>query len=281
VRDDETYRRIQSLARSHAARTGTPVATQGYLIRHSLESFLDRLSQTRHARGFVLKGGILLGAYGVRRPTKDADSNALSADVAPEHLRQVMSDIAQVPAMDGVEFRVEKLEIIEIREGADYPGMRLRVPVLIGSWRGVVVWDVSTGDPVVPAPREVTLDRLIGEPIRLIGYAAESTVAEKGVTILERGVTSTRWRDYVDIVALGEAGLDRDALLRASRAVADYRGVRLQPIAPLLEGYGAIGQAKWAAWRRREGLGEVCEVELEDQIARVAAVLDPVFGAPR
>ena len=39
--------------------------------------------------------------------------------------------------------------------------------------------------------------------------APETTVAEKGVTILERGITSTRWRDFVDIVQLAEQhGID-------------------------------------------------------------------------
>lgn len=276
---DEIYRRIQSAARSDAAKTGRPVATQAYLTRHALESFLDRLSKTPHARDFVLKGGILLGAYGVRRPTKDADSNAVSADVTPDYLREVMRDVALVPTEDGVEFQLDRLSAVEIRDDAEYPGIRVKVPVRVGSWQGVVAWDVSTGDPVIPAPREVTLERLIGEPIKLIGYAAESTVAEKGVTILERGITSTRWRDYVDIVTLSAAGLDQEVLLEASRAVADYRGVKLEPIAPLMVGYGAVGQAKWAAWRRKQGLEQMCEANLDDQIARVAEVLDPVFGA--
>ena len=51
---------------------------------------------------------------------------------------------------------------------------------------------------MVPPPRRVTIDRLLGDPISLLGYAPETTIAEKGVTILERGITSTRWRDYVD-----------------------------------------------------------------------------------
>lgn len=278
MNSDEIYRRIQSAARSDAAKSGHPVATQAYLTRHALESFLDRLSRTPHAKDFVLKGGILLGVYGVRRPTKDADSNAVSADVTPDGLREVMRDIVQVPADDGVEFQFDRLSIVEIRDDAEYPGVRVKVPVTVGTWRGVVAWDVSTGDPVIPAPREVTLERLIGEPIKLVGYAAESTVAEKGVTILERGITSTRWRDYVDIVTLSTEGLNQEVLLEASRAVADYRGVRLEPIAPLMVGYGAIGQAKWAAWRRKEKLEQMCEADLDDQVARVAAVLDPVFG---
>ena len=70
---DAVFRRIQSVARSAAATSGTSAPTQEYLIRHTLESFLDRLIRTSHAGDFVLKGGILLAAYGVRRATKDAD----------------------------------------------------------------------------------------------------------------------------------------------------------------------------------------------------------------
>lgn len=275
---EDVYRQLQSAARSVAAKRGVPAPTEEYLIRHALESFLDRLNRTSHARDFVLKGGILLGAYGVRRPTKDADSNAIGAEVSPEHLANVVRDAAEVEVDDGVEFDLDTLTVHEIRDGAEYPGVRLRVKVAISSWRGTVAWDVSTGDPIVPAPREVTLDRILGEPITLIGYAPESTVAEKGVTILERGITSTRWRDYVDIVALGGAGLDAEALLGAVRAVSDYRGIELKPITPLLEGYGAVGQSKWAAWRRKEKLEAVCEENLDEQIIRVAAILDPIFS---
>jgi hypothetical protein len=35
---------------------GIEPPTQEYLIRHTLESFLDRLSRTAHAGDFVLKG---------------------------------------------------------------------------------------------------------------------------------------------------------------------------------------------------------------------------------
>jgi hypothetical protein len=46
-------------------------------------------------------------------------------------------------------------------------------------WEGTAAWDISTGDPIVPAPRSVTIDRLLGDPIVLLGYAAETTIAEK------------------------------------------------------------------------------------------------------
>ncbi|WP_058613249.1 nucleotidyl transferase AbiEii/AbiGii toxin family protein [Microbacterium testaceum] len=272
----EIFRTVQALARSGAA-NGAPAATQEYLLRHALESFLARLTRTPHAEDFVLKGGLLLGGYGVRRSTKDADSNAIAADVTPTHLQRVVHAVAAVEADDGVEFLLDSLVVTDIREDATYPGIRLRLKARVGSWQGVIAWDVSTGDPVVPAPRRVTLPRLLGQPITLLGYAPESTIAEKGVTILERGVTSTRWRDYVDIVTLGEAGIDIADLREAARAVASYRGVELQVIGSVLEGYGAVSQRKWAAWRRKERLEAVSEESLDDQIVRVAAILDPAF----
>lgn len=275
---DEIFRRIQAVARATAAHSGTGAPTQEYLIRHALESFLDRLTRTSHADDFVLKGGVLLAAYGARRPTKDADSNAVQADVTAEHLAQVVRDIAAVNVEDGMVFDLDTISVQEIREQAGYPGLRVRVAVLIGPWKGAAAWDVSTGDPIVPPPRQVSIDRILGDPITLLGYTPETTIAEKGVTIIERGITSTRWRDYVDIVRLAGNGIDPDALLRSARAVARHRGVILEPVAPHLAGYGAVGQAKWAAWRRKEGLESACEANLDDQIAQVVSCLDSVFA---
>ena len=112
----------------------------------------------------------------------------------------------------------------------------------------------------------------------LLGYAAETTIAEKGVTILERGITSTRWRDYVDIVQLCKQGFDADELLSSARAVARYRGVALGPVSPHLAGYGQVGQAKWAAWRRKERLESITLPGLDDQVALISSYLDPIFG---
>jgi hypothetical protein len=63
-----------------------------------------------------------------------------------------------------------------------------------------------------------------------------------------------------------------------SDAVARHRSVTLEPVAPHLAGYGAVGQAKWAAWRSKEHLESVCEENLDDQIALVASCLDSVFA---
>jgi hypothetical protein len=275
----EVFDLLQRRARSAAARAGTPAPTSEYLLRHLLESFLDRLTKTEHADSFVLKGGVLLAAYGVRRSTKDIDAAAISVAVTPDHLRQVVHDIAAAATDDGVRFDVDAITVREIRDEAEYPGLRLRVPATVGPWKGVTAWDVSTGDPIIPAPQLVTLPRVLGGVVEIIGYRPETTIAEKGVTILERSTTSTRWRDYIDIVQLFEHyEIDRSELLAAARAVAAHRSVELGPVAPHIIGYGTIAQAKWTAWRRKEHLEDICEPNLDDQLARTAAHLDPVFG---
>ena len=276
-RCQEVFRALQARARSTAAKSGGSAPTQEYLTRHLLESFLDRLTRTPHRDSFVLKGGILLAAYGLRRPTKDADMNAIGTDVTPDHLRRVVADVLNVVADDGVVFDLAGTSIRQIREASDYPGFRIRVNATIGPWRGVSVWDVSTGDPVIPPPRQICIERILGSPIYMLGYAVETIIAEKGVTILERGASSTRWRDYVDIVRLCRQGFDHDELRRSAQAVANYRGVALEPVGQYLKGYESIGQAKWSAWRRKERVEDVSEADLVDQVALVASYLDPIF----
>jgi hypothetical protein len=122
------------------------------------------------------------------------------------------------------------------------------------------------------------MPRVVGEPFQVRGYAKETIMAEKGVTILQRGVSSTRWRDYVDIVRLASGGFDRAELLGSARAVARYREVTLEPVAPHLDGYGELMQRKWSAWRRTHGEESQTEESLDAQVALVAQVLDTVFA---
>jgi len=42
-----------------------------------LESFLARIAASQHKEDFVLKGGVLLAAFALRRPTKDIDLMAV------------------------------------------------------------------------------------------------------------------------------------------------------------------------------------------------------------
>lgn len=271
TRGDEVFHQLQRKARDVGRESGSAPPTQEYLTRHGLEGFLDRLARTAHAAHFVLKGGLLIAVYNARRPTRDVDSEAVGVDLAPALIEQVVRDLAAVQVDDGLTFDLNSLDIHEIRDEAEYPGLRVRIKAQLGTHDLKVAWDISTGDPIVPAPRRVAVPRLLGGDIEMDAYQLETILAEKGCTILERGITSTRWRDYVDIVRLAHANpVDPELLLDSARAVARHRGVQLEPIARHTAGYGEVGQAKWAAWRRKEQLEESCEQLLDDQMELVA-----------
>ena len=168
VNGDEVFRQLQRQAHE-SRKTDAPVATGELVTRHALESFLDRLHRTPHGKDFSLKGGILLAGYGIRRPTKDADSEAISASVTAAHIEQVVMDVAAVEVEDGLELDRSSLDVRTIREAADYPGLRMRVHGTVGTARVVLARDISTGDPVVPLPTLVSIPRVLGEPIEMLG----------------------------------------------------------------------------------------------------------------
>lgn len=268
---------LRQRAREVARRDGIQPPTQEIYVHYVLEGFLARLAASPYREDFVLKGGLLLGVYTGRRFTKDIDSNAVSATVDAAELRTIATSIARIDIGDGVVFNPERLTTREIRETDDYPGIRLKMPARISSWEGVFAWDVSTGDPIVPNPQWITISHEPGESLQVLSYPPEAIMAEKVVTILERSITSTRWKDYVDILDLYRAGLDESALVAALKAVARHRGVELRPIAGLMDGYGDVYQNRWATWRKKENLEGKTEANLDSQLAKMATMLDPML----
>lgn len=167
----------------------------------------------------------------------------------------------------------------EIREEAAYQAFCVRVTAEIGPWGNDRLGRIHRrSDGASTATGLTRPDTRQPDLASRLCTRDHSTIAEKTVTILERGIASSRWRDYVDIVQLTGHGIDPTALLRSARAVARHRGVTPEPIAPHLVGYGEVRQAKWAAWRRKEKLESVCQASLDEQINLVINILDPVFG---
>jgi hypothetical protein len=139
--------------------------------------------------------------------------------------------------------------------------------------------DVNVGDPIWPAPADISLPRLLGEePIRLRGYPLEMVLAEKIVTALERGQANTRWRDFGDIYLLARRyKFQASELRQALRTVADYRHVQITSLDDVLDGYAEIGQAKWAAWRRRLELAESLPASFGDALGALEVFAEPVL----
>ena len=89
--DGHAYLSLQNLARQNRQNT------DDLLRLYALEGFLARLATSRHAPKLVLKGGVLLAAYGLRRATRDID---LQARQIPNDTDTVLEIAREVAAVD-------------------------------------------------------------------------------------------------------------------------------------------------------------------------------------
>lgn len=243
----DAYLDLQSRAR----REGRP--TQELLQLYVLEGFLARLAISDARDQFVLKGGVLLAAFDARRPTKDVDLAALElANDANTVLTLIRRVLALTPDFDdGIEFHPDTATADIIREDDDYTGVRVRAQARIAAAKLVFHVDVNVGDPVWPAPANVSLPRLRGgAPLELAGYPMHMVLAEKIVTAIHRGTVNTRWRDFGDIWTLSRQHTSNaDDLAHAINDVAGHRGVSLRPMTVALADYAGLAQERWAQWR--------------------------------
>ncbi len=241
--------------------------TAEYLRLYALEGFLLRLAHSPHRNRFVLKGGVLLAAYGLRRPTADIDGAALQTSNEVEDIRQFVVAVAStaLPAElgDGLTFDLDNVTAQAIRDEDKYGGVRIRLVARLASAREPFHVDVNIGDPIWPEPAEISLPRLLGqEPIHLRGYPMEMVLAEKIVTALQRGSASTRWRDFGDIfVITGRLSFKAGEVRQALQAVADAE----------------IGQPRWASWRRKLQLTETLPERFDHALESLKDFANPVI----
>jgi Nucleotidyl transferase AbiEii toxin, Type IV TA system len=257
--------------------------TAEYLRLYALEGFLLRLAHSSHRNSLVLKGGMLLAAYELRRPTADVDLAALHTSNEVGEVRQLITEVAAavLPAGldDGLTFDLTSVTAEAIRDEDEYSGVRVRLLARLATAREPFHVDVNIGDPIWPAPAEVSLPRLLEqEPIQLRGYPMEMILAEKIVTALERGPASTRWRDFGDIHLLtGRYAFQADEVRQALRTVADHRRVELVGLDDALDGYAEIGQPRWAAWRSKLELTETLPRDFAEALDSLRAFADLIL----
>jgi hypothetical protein len=241
-----------------------------------LEGFLARLVASPLAGQFVLKGGVLLAAFGERRPTRDVDLQAQALDNDAESVRAEVCEIAGIDVDDGLTFDVETARAEAIRDEDAYGGVRVRMTAQLATARPHFHVDVNVGDPITPAPMTVRVPRLLGGEVVVRGYPLAMVHAEKIVTAIARGTVSTRWRDFADVYLLTRRNtIDGTDLVGSIRDVAEHRQIQRRALAQVLEGYAGIGQQRWVAWRRKQRLEDRLPEQFGDVVAAIIDFADP------
>lgn len=263
--------------RARANADGRPV--DEYLTLYALEGFLERLSVSAHRERFVLKGGVLLAAFDERRPTRDVDLAGLQIDNAIETVTETIVDIASIEIDDGLAIATDQASAETIREeSAGYTGVRISLPATLANARVSFHVDVNVGDPIEPAPEATSVPKILGGTIEVLGYSVEMVIAEKLVTAVQRGTANTRWRDFVDLHRIvGSRSLPGAQLVTSTRLVAHYRQATLAPMRAVLDGYGAVAQPRWAAWRTKQKLEDEAPERIDDLVDSLVEFADPIL----
>lgn len=136
------------------------------LSRYAAERLLYRLSKSRHAERFVLKGAMLLAAWvgDMIRPTRDIDLLGFG-DFTDTALVTMFSEIVETDVVaDGVTFDAPSIFVAPIREEDAYGGKRLTLTGHLGPARLKVQIDIGIGDAVYPEPQWLDYPSLLDFP---------------------------------------------------------------------------------------------------------------------
>jgi predicted nucleotidyltransferase component of viral defense system len=258
---------------------------QELLQYYAMERFLYRLSKSRHAETFILKGALLLAAWRapLSRATRDIDLLGRTSNEL-EHIRALFVQLCDIESEpDGIEFDAKSVKVARIKEDADYEGVRVHFRAVLARAQIPMQIDIGFGDVVNPGVIEIAYPTLLefSSPV-LRAYPRETVVAEKleAVTALE--MLNSRMKDFFDLWALSRMyGFDGPILLKAIKATFDHRGTIIEARPVGLEDEFANDKTKstqWTAFLRRSRL-DSSPARLHETILAVREFAGPPLSA--
>jgi len=168
---------------------------------YGMERFLYRLSCSKYADKFILKGALMFSVWQIpeRRTTLDIDflanyENQMTA------IEKVIKDVCKVPVIpDGLIFDAETIMGQKIKEEMEYEGVRVKLIGLLERSRIPMQIDMGFGDIVYPKPNVIDYPVILDFPKpHLKGYPVESVVSEKFESMVKLGLLNSRMKDFYD-----------------------------------------------------------------------------------
>ncbi len=253
------------------------------LVRFALERILYRLTQSKYADRFLLKGALLFTLWYdmPHRATRDADLLGFGASDL-ESVAQVFREIAAVAVDDGIVFDPASVTVEEIRKEAGYGGVRVVIAGELAKARCKTQIDVGFGDAVTPGPVDSVYPVLLGDlpAPRLRAYPTYTVIAEKLHAIALLGMTNSRVKDYFDLSVLLEREiLDADLLAQAIKATFERRGMTVPAELPVgLTDEFAHDASRQVLWQSFVKKNELDPEPLAAIVGRLRLALEPALN---
>ncbi len=254
------------------------------LTRFCLERLLYRISISNHNDRFLLKGAMLFDLWFdiPHRPTRDVDFLGLGSSEISE-VENTFREICSIEVTDGVVFESDSIKMVEIRNEANYPGVRVTLLAFVDSARCHIQADIGFGDAVSPGPETATYPVILDdlEAPKLLVYPHYAVVAEKFETLSTLGIVNSRMKDYFDLWVIAHCtAFDGETLKQSIRATFRHRQSSLHQEIPvgLTETFSHDDQkqTQWSAFLIKNNLETL---PLEEVVGFIAGFLIPVSQA--
>jgi hypothetical protein len=248
---------------------------------YAMERLLYRLSVYNHADKFVLKGALMLAAWGTgaTRPTRDIDLLGYLPNRVDELVSVIREVCGQDVEPDALIFDTESVAGLGIKEDADYEGVRITFQGSLQNMRIPMQVDVGFGDTVFPVPTMIDYPTILKHAVpHLRGYSRETTVAEKFEAMVKLGLFNSRMKDFYDIWLLSrQFAFDGSSLATAVEKTFAHRGTPVTAEPTAFSPAFATDPSKMTQWR---GFLSRSRLDAPADLAEVTAVIAGFLSPP-
>ena len=257
---------------------------QDKLVTFGLERTIYRLSVSKYAEKFTLKGGIFLyalfdGEYA--RATIDIDLLAQHIPNDAEEMKNVFNDIFSIKCDDALRFDLNTLKVINITEFKEYHGINVSIMGYLDRTRIPISIDIGFGDAVYPERMKMEFPVLLDMDIpKVYAYSIYSVIAEKFEAFVSLGLANSRYKDFYDIYVLADSyDLNGMELMNAIIETFAHRETSFNDIAAFEDDFikDETRQGRWRTFIKKKKA--LVQVEFEETMQLLKELLLPIVDS--
>lgn len=254
---------------------------QECLTTYGLERTIYRISISKYADRFTLKGGIFLYALfdgEFARATRDIDLLAQRIPNDIEDMKAVFHEIFSQKCADALKFDLDTLKVTNITEFKEYHGVNVFIMGYLDKTRVPVSIDIGFGDVIYPDRVKMQFPVLLDMPSpEVYAYSIYSVIAEKFEAIVSLGNANSRYKDFYDIYILAKRyDLDGKDLKEAVLETFEHRATGFNDIIAFEPKFveSDIHQKRWKAFvKKKEAL---VDISFTDAVTLLRKLMEPI-----
>lgn len=196
-------------------------------------------------------------------------------------LQQIREMLSVEVDEDGICFDAATLQAEQIKEEADYQGVRVLFKGNLDTAKIHMQIDIGFGDVVYPLPEKSVMPTILNLPApELLVYSKETVIAEKFEAMVKLGSINSRMKDFYDIWMLSrQFEFEGERLAEAIRLTFANRNTSLPvEIEAFSDEFINSKQIQWTAFARRLNQEHV-PAQFQEIIKGVRTFLFPLISA--